>query len=612
MLTTLALFALSATNRDWPTVGNDPGAQRYSPLTDINPRNVKRLRMAWVYHTGDMRDQVSRSVGWECTPIFVDGRLYGITPYSKVFALDPDTGKAQWTFDPEIDRQPPAAVETFASRGVATWKDPATGRRRILVATYDARLIALDARTGKPIPSFGTGGAIQLRIGVGGRYIQHYVETSPPCVIGNLVVVGSSIGDNFAVDMPSGKVRAYEVKTGKLVWTWEPLASERAKHAGLRTGAGNAWITMSADPARGLIFVPTGSPSPDYSGVTRPGDDRDADSIVCLRAKTGQKVWAFQVVHHDLWDYDVPAQPIVATIKGRRAVIAMTKMGHVFVLDEATGKPLLPVAERPVPASHVRGETASPTQPIPIRPPALSPSIAKPWGPTPELRKAAATRMASLRSEGIFTPPSLDGSIVYPGGIGGCDWSGGCYLPALHRLFVPTNSLANAITLVTSAPKASGDRFSYSAYARQEGSPYGVVREWLFGPGNIPMTAPPFGSLTCVDVASGSIDWTKPLGWMPGLSQYPGYKGWGSPNLGGAMATASGLIFIAATDDCHFRAFDARTGRICWDHALPAGGNAGPMSFRSAKGRHYIVLCVGGHSGLHTPPGDSVIAFCLP
>ena len=608
MLYTLLVLALLPAPGDWPAYGRDDGGSRSSPLTAITRANVAQLRPAWTYHTGDQRDEISTSVACECTPIFVGGVLYGVTPYNKVFALNPDTGRPLWTYDPKIVRSKPTAVESFACRGVAAWRDSATGKRRIFLATYDARLIALDARSGAPAPSFGVEGAVNLRIGVGVKHLDHYFESSPPCVVGDLVVVGSGIGDNWAVDMPSGVVRAYDARTGALRWSWEPL---RPGGDTFHSGAGNAWAPLSADPARDLVFVPTGSPSPDYSGQLRLGDDLDANSIVALQASTGRKVWAFQVVHHDLWDYDVPAQPIVATVAGRRAVIAMTKMGHVFLLDELTGKPLLPVEERPVPQSDVPGETTAPTQPFPVLPPPLSPTKVEPWGPTQNDKADAESRMSLLRSEGIFTPPSLRGSIGYPGGIGGSNWSGGCFLAAKNLLFVNTNSLATAVTLIPGQKFSSGTRLG-GEFARQEGAPYGMKREWLFTTNRLPQTKPPFGQLHAVDLGSGKIQWSKPLGWMPSLAAYPESHAWGSPNLGGACVTATGLVFIAASEDCHLRAFDASTGHVLWESELPAGGQATPMVFRSPRtGREYVVQCAGGHSGLRTPSGDSVIAFSL-
>ena len=601
-------FAASVAPGDWPAYGRDPGGSRCSPLTGIARANVSRLRQAWTYHTGDQRDEVSTSVACECTPIFVGGILYGVTPYNKVFALNPDTGRPIWTYDPKIVRSKPTAVESFACRGVSSWQDTAGGHARIFLATYDARLIALDARTGNPVLSFGVRGATNLRLGVGEKHLEHYFESSPPCVVGDMVVVGSGIGDNWAVDMPSGMVRAYDVHSGSLRWSWEPLSTLGAI---FKSGAGNAWAPLSADPARDLVFVPTGSPSPDYSGQLRLGDDRDANSIVALQASTGRKVWAFQVVHHDLWDYDVPAQPIVATVAGRRAVIAMTKMGYVFVLDELTGKPLLPVEERPVPQSDVPGEVTSPTQPFPVLPPPLSATKVEPWGPTQNDFADAESRISLLRSEGIFTPPSLKGSIGYPGGIGGSNWSGGCFLPESNLLFVNTNSLATVVTLIPGQKFSNGSRLG-GEFARQEGAPYGMKREWMFTSGRVPQTKPPFGQLHAVDLKTGRVRWSEPLGWMPSLEAYPGSHAWGSPSLGGACVTENGLVFIAATEDCHLRAFDATDGRVLWEFALPAGGQATPMIIRSPKtGREYVVQCAGGHSGLRTPSGDSVIAFSV-
>ncbi|HXO05652.1 MAG TPA: PQQ-binding-like beta-propeller repeat protein, partial [Candidatus Sulfotelmatobacter sp.] len=372
---------------DWPVYGHDPGGMRFSPLTQINPQNVAQLKVAWTFHTGDISNGSGgrKRSGFETTPILVDGTLYLTTGFNRVIALDPETGKQRWAYDPLLE-QAADYGDGMINRGVATWldSDRAEGKlchRRIFEATLDARLIALDAATGAPCADFGASGQVNLRNVA--RYLPgQYHMTSAPTVIGDIVVVGSAINDNSRVDMPSGVVRGFDVRTGALLWSWEPLppnepGAEKSGGKIWRTGAGNAWSTIVADPERGLVFVPTGSASPDYYGGLRLGDDKWADSVVALRAKTGELVWGFQLVHHDLWDYDSASPPLLTTIvhDGKRipVVIQGNKTGFLYVLNRDTGVPVFPVEERPVPKSDIPGEVASPTQPFPVAPPALVP-----------------------------------------------------------------------------------------------------------------------------------------------------------------------------------------------------------------------------------------------
>lgn len=585
---------------DWAAYGRDAGGARFVPDCAITRANVARLRPAWNFHTGDLSDGEGKPFSaFECTPILADGTLLVVTPFSRVFALDPDTGKRRWVYDPKIVKNRPASVIAFAARGVSTWKDPKTGRTRVLLATFDARLIALDLATGKPIPSFGRAGTIDLRTGV----VQNRASlccTSPPLIVGSTVVVGSCIADDFAAEMPAGTVRAFDVRTGRAAWTWRPV----------RGGAGNAWAPLSADPARGLVFVPTGSQSPDFYGGSRPGNDENADSVTCLRAATGRPVWSFQTVHHDLWNYDVPAQPILTDVKGKPAAVVLTKMGHVFVLDRLTGRPILPVEERRVPPSDVSGEKASPTQPFPtIR---LDPDRFVPWGRDEASRAKMAARVKPYRAEGMFTPPSAEGTLIFPGGIGGANWSGGSVDPITGTLFVNTNRMAFVAALLPRAEFERAKAARVGGLSAQRGVPYGVRQIWLMGPGSTPGNAPPWGVLHAVDLATGKERWDVPLGVHPALRGRSEAKAWGSPNLGGSFVTNTGLVFIAAAMDGVLRAFDARDGSVLWSAPLPAGGNAAPMSYRSPKtGATFVVQCAGGHHGLGSPEGDSVVAFRL-
>ncbi len=364
---------------DWPAYGRDAGGERFSPLDGINRANVASLQVAWTFRTGDAyQPPRGRPTAFEATPLYVDGTLYLSTPVGRVIALDPVTGRQRWVFDAKVPRD--AGYGDFASRGVSMWR---RGReRRIFVATIDARLIALNAATGQPIAKFGNGGTVDLRQGlrIAPTGFADYQVTSPPAVIGNTIVVGSAIQDGATTAEPSGEVRAFDAITGALKWRWDPIPQDASavgadtwkSGSATRTGAANVWSVIVADPARNLVFVPTSSPSPDYYGGERLGDNLFSDSVVALRADTGARVWHFQTVHHDLWDYDVASPPILFDWrKDGRTVAAVgvaSKTGHLFVLDRETGSPLIPVEERAVPKSDVPGEEASPTQPFPTAP----------------------------------------------------------------------------------------------------------------------------------------------------------------------------------------------------------------------------------------------------
>ena len=434
----LALIALIATAapQDWPTYGADAGGTRYSALKQITRENVSKLQIAWTHHTGALQPEtkLNEKAAFEATPILFEGALYLSTPFNQIMALDPATGAEKWTFDPQVDRS--HSYSEVSSRGVAAWTDAkaaaqAPCKLRIFEGTIDARLLSLDAKTGKPCADFGKNGQVELwhNVGYGPEFRGDYQVTSAPTVVGDLVITGSSIGDNGAVDMPRGVVRAYDARTGALRWTWDPIPW--AEKQQVRTGAANAWSTFAADPARDLVFIPTGSASPDYYGGARPGDNKWANSVVALKASTGAFVWGFQVAHHDLWDFDVASQPALIEFHGRPAVAVTTKIGNLFVLDRITGQPLHTVEERAVPKSDIPGEDASPSQPMPAWS-AMVPqklTAADAWGPTPEARKWCQDKIESLRNEGLFTPPTYGGTISFPGNIGGVNWGGAAWDP---------------------------------------------------------------------------------------------------------------------------------------------------------------------------------------
>lgn len=600
----------------WPTYGNDPGGTRYSPATQIDRSNVSQLRPAWAFRTGALPhdEELDHKAAFEATPILVDGKLFLSTPYDHVIALDAQTGAKLWEFDPKLEL--PYGSSEVTSRGVSAWREAHAKAGqvcglRIFIATLDARLMALDGAMGKLCTDFGTEGVVDLATDVRLRDPGDYQVTSAPAIAKDLVITGSSIGDNRAVTLERGLVRAYDVRSGKLRWSWDPIPWALTTEP--RTGAGNAWSTISADAERDLIFIPTGSASPDYYGGIRKGDNKWANSVVALRASTGTFVWGFQVVHHDLWDYDVASQPALFTWKdGTLAIAITTKMGRVFVLNRLTGAPLLPVEERPALRSDIPGEEAWPTQPastISLVPEKLTPEDA--WGIKPEERQWCAEKIRAARSGDIFTPPSLQGTLVFPSNVGGVNWGSAAYDPQRHLLFVDTNRLPIFVKLIPrpdfdAARKnaTDADRL-HGEFARQVGAPFGMFRTPLLAPSGLPCNAPPWGTVAAVDLFEGKKVWDVPLGsWVPGMNT-------GTITLGGPMVTAGGLVFTAAAMDNFLRAFDAESGKEIWKYELPAGGQATPMTY-TLKGKQYLVIAAGGHGKLGTKQGDYVIAFTSP
>ncbi|MBZ5622906.1 MAG: pyrroloquinoline quinone-dependent dehydrogenase [Acidobacteriia bacterium] len=641
LIACLAMLALAiaslpfagASDDEWPAYGRDPGGQRFSPLAAINRQNVATLKPDWTFRTGDAyQPKRGRPTAFEATPLYLDGVLYLGTPLGRIIALDPVTGKERWSYDGKTEKD--KGYGDFANRGVSTWKS-AAGERRIFIATIDARLIAVDAATGKPCSGFGDNGIVNLRNGlrIAPRGFADYEETSPPAIVGNTVIVGSGVADNGAVDMPSGEVRGFDAVSGKLKWTWHPIpqdpqapgADTWKNGSARRTGAANAWSVIAADPTRNLVFVPTGSPSPDYYGGERLGDNLFANSLVALRASTGERIWHFQTVHHDLWDYDVASPPILFDVHRNGQTIAAvgvgSKDGNFFILNRDTGKPIFGVEERPVPKSDVEWEVSSPTQPFPLAPPPLSPQkLTEAWGPDEASRKWCQEEIGKLRSDGVFTPPSLRGSFIIPGNIGGMAWGGAAYDAQNHLLVIPTNNFAAEVRLI---PRADFERQREEAgrnlngdweFAEQRGTPYGMARRFLRSPGGSPCNPPPWGVLNGVDADTGAVKWTVPSGQLPKIGDAPAAPAsFGSIALGGPIVTAGGLVFMAGTLDPAIRAYDISTGKELWKSELPTSARSTPMTFRGPDGRQYLVVSAGGHGIPGAAPlGDYVVAFSLP
>ena len=607
----------------WPAYGGDPGGARYSTLDAITRTNVARLEVAWTYRTGELGQNADDGdeLTFEATPLLFEGRLYVSTAFGRVIALHPATGTEQWTFDPGVARDRSYAEVT--SRGVSAWRDPIARRgdacaTRIYVATIDARLIALDAADGRPCADFGVGGTIELARAVDMSGNGDYQVTSPPAVIGDRIVVGSSIGDNWNRDTGSGIVRAFDARTGATLWSWDPIPRDSA---GFRAGAANAWAPIAADPSRDMVFVPTSSPSPDFHGGDRPGDNRWANSVVALRASTGKLVWAFQTVHHDLWDYDLAAQPALVEIErgGERVpvVVQATKTGSLFVLHRETGEPVFPIDERAVPPSDVPGERAWPTQPFSVVPRSLMPHTLRPedaWGPDDESRIACRDMIAAARHGDIFTPPSLDGTMMFPGNGSGTNWGSVAFDPSRNRLILNTSRLITYVQLLTRADlERLRDSEPGYEYGRMAGSRYGMRRKTVLSPAGLPCNPPPWGTLAGVDLTTGDVVWEIPFGEMPSGTGLPAtaasVRGW--PGSGGPIATAGGVVFIGASRDRMFRVFDTDTGAELWRYELPRAAFATPMTY-AADGRQFVVIAAGGHGKANLETGDFVIAFALP
>lgn len=630
----MALLQLQAHASGWPHYGGDLGGQRFSASSQITPDNIGKLTKAWEFKTGDLARRplkVMKRTKLQGTPILHGDNLLVCTPFNEVIALDPGTGAEKWRFDPKVpDDMRPGNL--YGCRGVAAWDDLAAAagaicKSRVYTATNDGRIAAVDAKTGKLCLDFGGDGQVSAGPDKPELWKGEFQITSAPVIVNDTVVVGSAIADNQRADAPRGTVKAFDARTGALKWAFDPIPQSDSAAASQgwpanwsRTGHANVWAPMSADAARGLVFVPTSSPSPDFFGGERPGDNKFANSVVALRVDTGQVAWAFQIVHHDVWDFDTPAQPTLVSLDVhgtmRDVVIQGTKQGFIFVLDRDTGEPVFPVTETPVPQRGVAGEALSPTQPVPSHFEMVVPQKVLPddaFGLTPWDRAACRDKIANARNEGLYTPPSLQGTLMFPFTGGGINWGGVSVDEATQTLFVNTSRAIHKITLV---PRAEYDarkarKAENEEFAPQEGTPYGMIRETVLGPVGLPCNPPPWGVIAAVDLKTGKVKWETTHGTTEELAPLGIAFNWGTPTLGGPVGTRGGVVFLGASLDKYLRAYDVKTGAALWAGRLPAPGIATPTVY-DWNGRQYVVIAAGGSQMGPSAIGDSFVAFALP
>lgn len=612
---------------EWHAYGRTQHGQRYSPLAQITPANVERLEPVWHYHTGDLRGpEDPNETTYEVTPLKIDDSLYLCTPHNFVIALDAETGQERWRFDPKV----PHSVnrQHLTCRGLSYHAAPAGNeaqscRQRLFMPTADARLIALDAKTGEICPGFGDNGEVYLWANMPHVKEGFYYSTSPPVVARDLVIIGGAVNDNVRANEPSGVIRAYDVYTGELKWNWDPgNPDETAPIAAGETysaSSPNSWSISSADEALGLIYVPLGNQVPDQWGGRRSeNSERFSSSIVALDLESGELRWVFQTVRHDLWDMDVPAQPSLIDIQTDEgpvpALVAPTKQGDIYVLDRRTGEPVLPVREVPAPQGAAEGDWVAKTQPasaLTYEPPKLQGKDL--WGATLIDQMMCHIQFHSLRYEGRYTPPSTQGTLVHPGNFGVFNWGGVAVDPVRQMVFSAPAYLAFTSRLI---PREDAE----TTYVSEEepflnenfGSPFAVELKAFVSPIGLPCTAPPWGYVAGADLRTGKTHWLRKNGTVRDRAPIPLPFKMGVPSLGGPMLTAGGVAFLSGTLDYYLRAYDVSTGRELWKARLPAGGQATPMTYESRSGRQMVVVVAGGHGSLGTKAGDSVIAYALP
>ena len=625
----------------WPTYAGLETGTRYSPLNQINRSNVEDLEIVWTYNTGHLEraPQLRPMVGFQATPILLSeeaGRhLVLCDPLNRIIALDPATGQQRWTFDPEIDLTPFAG--RFNCRGVTYWRDPeaadaAACAHRILLATNDRRLAAIDARTGESCADFGEEGYVDvtpiiLQLQPANRLLTMQLN-SPVAVVNGVIIVGGTADKFKDVSSMNGAVRAFSARTGQHLWTFDTLKREPEgdpESSAYHVGGANAWINFSWDSERDLVFVPTASPAPNFYGGKRPGKNLYANSVLALRAATGELVWHYQILHHDLWDWDLPTNPILAEITrdGERipVVIQLTKQGMIFTFHRETGEPFFEIEERAVPTDGVPGDDVSPTQPFPVKPPPLvkqgiSPDDA--WGITLYDKNKCRESIEAMRHGPIYTPPNTTPTLMVPNVAGGMNWGGGTFDPNGNILVTPVGESPYRVQLIPNedmdpeAAKAPTSGLPMGPPGFIKGTDYGLTQGPLLSPFMMPCTKPPWAKLVAVDMSEGTIKWEVPLGIIDKLAPFPIPFRWGTPFAGGPIATGGGLVFIGATADERFRAYDTETGELLWEFEGPTSANATPMTYM-AGGKQFVVVATGGHNWVYPQKkGDTVVAYSLP
>ncbi len=621
-----ALFSLSADRPfvDWTSWGGDPGSGHYSTLTGINTKNVSQLKQVWVWKTGETASQQygTRPGMFENTPVTLDNMVFVTSPYNRVVALDPEKGSVLWSYDPHsiVDGQP-ANGTGYVHRGIAVWRDSQDHNQPRIFLNTRYRLISLDAKTGLPVKSFGDNGVVDLSQGLVWQINKmHYSETSPPVIYKDLIILGNGVGDRLTYkNDPPGDVRAFNARTGKQVWSFHtiPQAGEVGNETWGNdswkfTGHTNVWAPFTLDEKRGLLYLPVSTPSNDFYGGNRPGNNLFGETLVCLDAATGARRWHYQIIHHGLWDYDLASPPTLVniTVDGKKidAVVQLTKHGFAFVFDRVTGKPVWPIEERPVPASDVPGEHASPTQPFPTKPPPFSPqgvTLADAFDLTPELQAEAQAEMKKLRLGPLFTPPSLQGTLGRPGIIGGANWGGGAFDPETGMLYIKTTNTP-AIFKVKKPDHSSANPRASEVDAEWNGD-LGTPATFH---GRIPLTKPPYGQIAAIDLNHGVIAWQQPFGDWPELRAVPALKdvklppviGMSGPQ--GGIVTKGGLFFVGG-EDMSLHAIDKATGTDLWQGPLGARSYGDPMTYRTRSGRQYILIAAG------QGPDAEIVAFAL-
>jgi quinoprotein glucose dehydrogenase len=629
---------------DWNSYGRSAHGDRYSPLAQITPQNANKLVPAWTFRTGDLpgpNDPGETTA--ENTPLKVNGMLYVCTPHSKVIALDPDTGKEIWRFDPKLSTQNAANFKGWAHmtcRGVSYHDDGAyaseqspTGTasapvasacpRRIFLPTADTRLIALNADTGKMCEDFGDKGQVDLRANIGGFTAGGYYSTSPPAVTKDLVVIGGHVTDNVSTDEPSGVIRAFDVHTGKLVWNWDsgnpddttPIAEGKT----YTRNSPNMWSMFAVDEKLGMLYLPMGNQTPDqFGGARTPESELHAAGLTALDIGTGKVRWHFQFTHHDLWDMDVGSQPTLVHLKTddgvKPAVIVPTKQGSLYVLDRRDGTPIVPIREIPTPQGAVKGDHTSPTQArsdLNLLGPELTEQAM--WGATPFDQMLCRIQFRELRYEGQYTPPSEQGSLIYPGNVGVFNWGSVSVDPVRQLLFTSPNYMAFVSKMVPREQVAEGSKreSETSGVQPNTGAPYAVTMHPFMSPLGVPCQAPAWGYVAAIDLFTNKVVWKHKNGTTRDSTPVPIGLPVGVPSMGGSIVTAGGVGFLSGTLDQYLRAYDVNNGKELWSARLPAGGQATPMTYTGKDGKQYVLVTAGGHGSLGTKMGDYIIAYKL-